>query len=806
MSDSPANPSLKVVEQRAMKAMMDDLGNNRLEELATNGDEAQRRDREPFRTNHSILSPQPNRIPSAGGPAAKWKNAFSEGLFNDSDYHAVKDLNSLDDGNAHRLNRAEVTPEHEGSSNIISHNNRPNSHSKSNAPVYDPFNPGYTRKPKKTTKPLQPGYREASLGGIAPPGAEVKQWNSKSRGKAGIPALGNAKSNMPRTRRDTPVPEKPQRPVIQRQENTILPHERRLPEPTGNTPNQASNNLVQYKNSEPDRLVFNNKKVSIMLVFGVGEFSPGQVSVYKRPQSNIVIWQLSIDNGKATRGDIRLCLNPFQYGSKIHLRRQDDETSEVRSSLISFDTSLAANEFKVAVNSHLEQQKNSQEPLYMEVTETGPVVELQLNASNKNSGKTNEQALKNGVPQTHQTRVNTPTPISPIATQGVVDAPNEDLIDLSSPKSLKRQTSSSDLIDLAANSQPVVDSIGVPEFANLQRAPVPPTPGEYTRPTIARSQTLSPSITTQYSLNLNTATLSTSQLEQDVTTIEAIRAGEDMSQDSLRVLSFLTMRDYKRMVKIYHNLSEFFRWARDSSPIPAEKLAAMQVSMTQLNKYEEFASLNQDDQQKAIAVVYSNVVHGDAPIIRSIDEMIMLRQRASPCPQGVHRFNGIFFKVTECLEPQSSSVGSYALVSESSKSIARHTEAEQSACQAQTEGPLEKTSKFLDLLRSYSREPADLGQTDVNAPGDAISNSSASTLRAGAVPAPRTNPVREGDALPNRTAPFGGLKASRWANYTENHGPTATPSRERTATGESSSVSGIAGGLSTLELDDLRGP
>ncbi|KAI1466187.1 uncharacterized protein F4812DRAFT_466005 [Daldinia caldariorum] len=806
MSGSPTHPSLKEAEQRAMNAMMDDLGNNRLEELATDGNQAQRRDRESFLTSHNnILSPQPNQIPPAGGPVAKWKNAFSEGLFNDSDYHAVKDLNLLDGGNAHRLSRAEVMLEHEGSRNVISHNNRPGSHAKSNVPMYDPLNPGYVKKPKRPAKPVQSGYREASLGGIVPPGAEIKQWNSKSRREASVPAHWTAKSNAPRTRRGTSVAEKPQRPAIHRRENTILPHEWRLPEPTANTPSHASNNLVQAKKSQPDRVVFNDKNVTIMLVFGVGEFSPGQVSVFERPQNNIVMWQLSIDNGKATRGDIRLCLSPFQYGSKIHLRRQDGENSEVRSSLIRFDNILAANEFQGVVNSYRKQQQNSQEPLYMEVTETDSLAELQLNAGNKNSGKTDEQASKNEVPQTHQPRVGTPTRISPVAAQDV-EVSNEDLIDLSSPKSLKIQTSSSDLIDLtdlAANPKPVVrlpvvDSIGVPELANLQRVPVLPTLSECTRPTTARSQTMSPSVMTQYSFNLSTAMLSTSQLEQDVTTIETIRPGEDISQDSLRVLSFLTMRDYQGMVKMYRYLSEFFKWAWDSSPIPAAKLAAMQVAMTQLKKYEEFGGLNEDDQKKAIAVVYANVMHGNAPIIRSIDEMITLRQRASPCPRRVHRFNDVFFKVTELLELESSSVGNYALDSESSRSIARDAEAEQSMGQTQTEGTSEKTRKFLDLLRSYNQEPAETGQTDVKATGDAIRESPASTLQAGASPIPRTNLVREGDALRDRTTPFGGLRASRWANHTENHANTPTPSHERTATGKLSPVSGITGRLSTL--------
>ena len=67
-------------------------------------------------------------------------DAVHEGVFEDSDYHAVKDLDSLDDGNAHRLKCATTTVEHEGGGNISSYKNRHlNSHSKGNTPKYDPL-------------------------------------------------------------------------------------------------------------------------------------------------------------------------------------------------------------------------------------------------------------------------------------------------------------------------------------------------------------------------------------------------------------------------------------------------------------------------------------------------------------------------------------------------------------------------------------------------------------------------------------------------------------------------------------------
>ncbi|KAI1475170.1 hypothetical protein F4774DRAFT_414179 [Daldinia eschscholtzii] len=821
MSGPPADPSLREVQQRVSDAMMDDLGNGRLEELARDGDEGRRQNRQPIRINLNTLLAQPSKSPSADGRIAQWNDAVYEGVFEDSDYHAVKGLDSLDNGNAHRLNRATTTVEHEGGGNVSSHKNRHlNSHSKSNTPKYDPLNPGYIKKPKQPSQPLQPGYREASLGGILPPGAEVKRWDPKSRGQPGNVTSSATQPKIPNTRRDTSTQEKPRRPVTLRLENTALPHEKLLGKRTASIPNQgsealvASKDLILAKTSEPDRAIFKEEEVGITHAFGLEELSPGKVSVYKLPQSGIVIWHLSMSNGKSTKGDIRLCLSPFQAGYRVYLRRQDDEASEVRSSLIQFDSIPTAQDFCKVIDKHrTQQQQDSQEPIFREVTETSSVAGLQPNVD-KNPEQTEGRTPKNQVPQTYPTRVDTPVPISSVSNQGGEIA-NEDLIDLSSPGS------PSDLIDLAGNAKPIADSTDVPESANIQRGRLLTMPSEDIPLTIARSQTMSPSVKTQYSLNFSTTTaLSTSQLEQDVTTIEEIRPGVDMSQDSLRVSSFPTMRDYERMFKIRRSLADFFMWARDSSPILAAKLAAMQVAVTQLKRYEEFGDLSQDEQQKAIAVVYTNVTHGNARITRSIDNMIMLRQRACPCPHRVHRFNDFFFRMTEGLKSQSSLIDSHDSVSDTSRSIARHAADEWSipgrqwsaaeerhvGTEEQTRGPTEKTNTFLTLLRHYKKEATEPARADANTPVDTMSNSSASTLRAGAVLVPRANLMQEVDAFPERISVVDGLSASRWANHVESHHNTPTRSHGRTATGDLSSLSGITGQLATLELDDMQRP
>ncbi|KAI0847396.1 hypothetical protein F5Y00DRAFT_271128 [Daldinia vernicosa] len=858
MGDSSADPSQREADRRIMDAMMSDLGNSRLEELARDGDEDRRRGRQTFQVNRRPLSTQREERPSVDDPAAGWRNAFNEGVFNDSDYHAVKGLDSLDDGNAHRLNRAATKPGLGGSGNAVGYNSRPSTFtSKEHTLIYNPLNPGYSRKPKNSSQPLQPGHRETSLGGIVPPGAEVRRWDSKRAEQAGNPIRITPISNVPGTGRGTPVQARSQQldtlgglgrgaplrlqPSLMphQQENTLLPHQRRPAGPAHNTPDHngetSGGNLIQTAALKPDRVIFRDEDVTIMLVVGQDAFSPGQVSLHERP-SGVVVWSLSINNGRATRGDIRLCLQPFQYGSSVHLRRRDNEASEVRSSQIRFGSIPAAQEFEEVVNSCRKQQESSLIPILMEMSKSEFAPQPEIDTDSKDSKKTDGQAPKNQVPETCRARVDTvastpPKPTSPKPTPST-EITNEDLIDLNSPESLKSSKSPLDLIDLNSHKKSMVKSIGDAESASLQGEPVIAAPTRDTFSMIARSQTISPSVTTQHSISFSTATvISTSQLEQDVAAIEAITVGVDMSQDSLRVLSFLTTRDYRHMIKISRSLLEYLTWAQNSSPLALAKQAAMQVAMMQLKRYDEFGDLNQDEQRKTIAVVYANILHGNAPIIRSVGEMMMLRQYACPCHPRILRFNQYFYRVTEHLGTQQPFTSKNTFVPKTSCSMKGHSEDTQPVHEKQCPVPeeklidieqqpeeaeeetVEKTNRFLALLRDHNRDAVKLVQPEANTSTYAMSNSSASTIRTGAVLVPRTNPTRETNASIDRTPTVHGISSSRWANQSHNtssHADTESrrnspvPSHGRTATGDLSSLSGITTRLATLELDDLQ--
>ncbi|KAI1418363.1 hypothetical protein F5Y13DRAFT_196165 [Hypoxylon sp. FL1857] len=186
-ADTPqGKASGKLSEDAVMDAMMLDLGNSRLEELAMDEDGGRSRGRRNFQAERRPALTQQRE----GGPinpgAAKWNKAFEEGVFDDDDARAVKDLDSLDDGNAHRRNRAPVVPmngDHNNRQtqnfqtrevfNPISSRIRQYSH-------YNPANPGYT-KSKSRPSPRVPdqGSMETSLGGVVPRGVEVRRWDSR---------------------------------------------------------------------------------------------------------------------------------------------------------------------------------------------------------------------------------------------------------------------------------------------------------------------------------------------------------------------------------------------------------------------------------------------------------------------------------------------------------------------------------------------------------------------------------------------------------------------------------------------------
>ncbi|KAI8959639.1 hypothetical protein F5Y11DRAFT_350297 [Daldinia sp. FL1419] len=789
-------------DQRVMDAMMDDLGNGRLEELATDNDGDRRRRRQTFQVDHQVADPpseQRDEHPAANDLIASWKAAFDEGVFDDSDYNAVKALDSIDDGNTHRLNKGVNISRTEGSGGAVGRGNRSSAFaSRGIIPKYDPLNPGYSRKPKQPVRPLQPGYRESPLGAVLPPGAEIKRWNSKQSGSTHLATTLNTPSSRPDTPRQTQI-----FPVERKAKDTLLPH-KRLAGPITNEPCRGnetrapSDDLVRMVTSKQDRALFLEEKASILLVFGLDlEFSLGQVSVYEIPQDGVTVWDLNVFGGKTLRGDIRLCLRPFQSGSTVHLRRQDSATSEVRSSHIRFGSIPVAQKFEQVISSCRAQNENSRSPIFNEVTETGSVSQPELATDNTVLEKIHEQAPKNQMPETSQSSAKpvVSEPPQRIPSPGVV---NEDLIEFNSPESQKGSKSLGDLIDFTTNSRPSVGPAAITKFEKRQETPM---------------------------VGLDPDTVfTTAQLEHDVETIETITAGVDISQDSLRMLSFLTARDYNHMAKARHSLEQYLTWAKFPSVASPAKRAAMQIATMQLRRYEVFKALERDERRKSIAVVYVNILHGNNRIVRSMDQMIILRQDARPCPQRVHDFNEFSLRLAgrpRAQQPSTSGQKPTPKPQKPPKPTQRRTSDEQPVSDSQPSLEEESlieieqhaeegtTTQFIDLLKHLSKDNTNPIQAGADVSIYTISNSSASTIRPSVVP--RTDLTRSEDTSSDCILMANGYNSYRSESHSRNTSTSHTDAEScpnsgdlSPATGDLSSLSGITGQFATLKLNDMQ--
>ncbi|KAI3342268.1 hypothetical protein F4824DRAFT_196184 [Ustulina deusta] len=172
-------------DARVLAAMMDDLGNHRLEELAQDHARISRHRPAPLVNAPSQVGPARPRNGRArrNSLSEMYHSAIKDGHFDDDDAAGVSGLDPLDGGNAHRINRSARQP-------FGQLRNEPQAYDVMGAPRqpnYDPSEPTYHRKGK--LRRLDPnanyypnGPRVSSLGGIGPDGSGVKRWD------AGTPA------------------------------------------------------------------------------------------------------------------------------------------------------------------------------------------------------------------------------------------------------------------------------------------------------------------------------------------------------------------------------------------------------------------------------------------------------------------------------------------------------------------------------------------------------------------------------------------------------------------------------------------
>ncbi|KAI1370569.1 hypothetical protein F4677DRAFT_465066 [Hypoxylon crocopeplum] len=191
-------PVMSDIDQKILDAMMADLGNDRLEELATDNSSGRPRGRQNPPADHHSTPMQQGGGRGSNPLAGDWKSAFDRGEFQDDDYHQVKNLDSLDDGNAHRQNRGPHAPGRAYGGNGAARSRQiPNAASQAVGPtanngakrmfrVYDPSNPGYPKNSnRQSSQPLGNGYTQTAHGIVLQPGQEVKRWDPKQAGPSG---------------------------------------------------------------------------------------------------------------------------------------------------------------------------------------------------------------------------------------------------------------------------------------------------------------------------------------------------------------------------------------------------------------------------------------------------------------------------------------------------------------------------------------------------------------------------------------------------------------------------------------------
>ncbi|KAI1105292.1 hypothetical protein F4804DRAFT_138851 [Jackrogersella minutella] len=383
--------------------------------------------------------------------------------------------------------------------------------------------------------------------------------------------------------------------------NWVAPHLRHLPSVQIQTAEQASimptqtsqpqrsgNGLVQSAAAtlELGRVLYCDEKIDLILSVSatkVEETASGRISLYELPQSRIVIWEIRTDH-KVMRGDVRLCVAPFQHATHVQLRRKVGTPPEVQCDKMTFSGFAAAQKFAQALNFHRDNQDSCNEPMFQETVDD-------LRAAGR-----------------AEPSVTLPT--------------NHADINISQQKS-SVQVMNGKAIDKANGK--AIDS----SYANSLDGALPPPENIG-------------GLTAAYSAGGHDDT-SDKKASQAVVTvalcaladnIEAVPLGMGMSQESLRILSTLSSQDYKRMIRECNSIVQLLESIHVAPATSLSKHASVHVTVGQLMRDDSFKALKWDEQRKVFAVVYANVLHGDGRIIRSAEQLLKLRYSDKPTFSG----------------------------------------------------------------------------------------------------------------------------------------------------------------------------
>ncbi|KAI1140126.1 hypothetical protein F5Y05DRAFT_424062 [Hypoxylon sp. FL0543] len=407
---------------------------------------------------------------------------------------------------------------------------------------------------------------------------------------------------------------------------------------SGNTQTQS------IASSELGRVIY-RQEVSAELSSGHDKRRPGHVTIYEHAYEDTLVWEISTDDGRRLRGDVRSCIRLLPFGSNVYLRRQDDASSPIRSSALKFPDIPLVQQFAKFVTYHMKQLADRTKP---KLKETLIDSSCELDASQaqtavpeapQNSSPTTTSQPFRGADEELSEQVAPLTGFISIFTdqsndQGPEDAESHED---SSPvaiagEELREQVGPTTQltaisIDQSNDQEPL--GAGSREDISLVVTGV--------EESVTQSEDASPSPAAQGESNLSTQ--ATVLALSDLDTIEAIPLGRNLSQDSLHMLSTMSRPEYERMIKESRAIVQLLESRETSSTARWLKSTVLQIAANQLMRYVKFRTLGWNEQKKVCAVVYANVLHGDRPLIRSVEDMMDLRPVASPCPAVIRKFN-----------------------------------------------------------------------------------------------------------------------------------------------------------------------
>ncbi|KAI0596342.1 hypothetical protein F4775DRAFT_603959 [Biscogniauxia sp. FL1348] len=635
-----------------LAAMIADLGLERVEELAKDegGISASR---------PSVQSAQtlPSRPTGPSNPlASAYHDAIQQGAFDDDDSRAVRDLDPLDGGNAHRLNRSR----------------QPDRGNERSAPGfarriqrYDPFNPGFRSRARPSTMAKKPDGNQGvgSLGGIIPPGGAVKRWgHDQPGGLAKHPFQLSTSTKSPITVKkalsdgdtsktyipteNTPSPsrlpltgiastgdvansQKPPRAPGSKDANTVTqPPPLENPATTssdldGKTQkDQAEGNNAWKKTAYPSREIFFEAEC----VKVTGPPIPSWVCIYELSDKSICLCELHTMDGSVVHEEISHLLEPRINGQNVSLYRKSKSGPDDApcANILLFDSEKLAKSFAEEVQQRI-----------LQFAEPGDPIDIgHIDSPMQNCG------IYTDTPEEEDTKSNGNSTSSPImSTEQVISEaiPNQSI--LSSHQAPEEES---------------LISIGGDESTELQSLAPATAYGGY-HEDLDGLQYGIPAMNTLEGYDANESEMRPGENHEgvylryavicpDIKSINAVPVGVGLSMESQSILSRVKSEEYREMIRsckmLANVVNEVMSASKDS---PAATFVAAQLATLHLDRDQGFRALPKSEQDRATAVVYRNILHGlSQRITWTPQELLSFRpSQKAPCPKEVSEVNAM---------------------------------------------------------------------------------------------------------------------------------------------------------------------